>query len=86
MIFPIYQKSNIFNTKFFYIVLICQLCLITNTIAQDNKPIPLNEEIATAGAVGTIGGVSVDVTQIGVFQALLPIESAFHIVGKRRPS
>lgn len=58
---------------------------IGDVISQDDEPIPVNEEIATAGAVSVLGGVSVDVTQIDVFQALLPIESAFHIVDKRRP-
>jgi len=58
---------------------------IGDVIYQDDEPIPLNEEIVTAGAVGIIGGVSVDVTQIDVIQAPLPIESAFHIVDKRRP-
>ena len=56
-----------------------------DVISQDDEPIPVNEEIATAGVVSILGGVSVDVAQIDVFQALLPIESVFHIVDKRRP-
>lgn len=50
-----------------------------NVIPQDDEPIPSNKEIPTTGAIGILGGVSMNIPQIDVFQALLQTNLPSHL-------